>query len=133
MEIVRTILVFGLGAAALGLAFETLLPASRGLIAVAAAVAGIATLLVPPLLLAVFWNKKPKTAFGGVGLAITILVVAGSLSAVGMALALLALVFGRETSLAFVALTAIAILWGAGIVFVAVVNRRNQRRETRLR
>jgi hypothetical protein len=127
LAIVRVILAVGTLTAAFGLALEILLPASGKFIAIASAISGIATLIVPPLLLALFWNKKPKTAFGGVGYAITILVVAGSLSAMGLSLAALTFVFGQGNRLAWIALLAIAALWAAGAVLVAVVHHRARR------
>jgi hypothetical protein len=129
LEIVRAIILVGLLAAGLGLAAEVLLPASGRFIAIAAAIAGIAAVIAPPLLVALYGNKKPKTPFGGASYAITILFVAGSLSAIGLSLALVSFVFGSGAIFAWIALSAVALLWLSGAVFVAVVNRLARRHE----
>ena len=130
MEIVRAVFLVGLLAAAVGLAAEIFLPVSGAFIAIAAAIAGLAALIVPPLLLALYWNKKPETPFGGVGYAITMLLVAGSLSAIGVSLALVTFVFRSGAGLAWIGLSAIVVLWLSGAAFVAVVNRLARRHES---
>ena len=133
MEIVRAIVAVGLLAAALGLAAEILFSASGRFISIAAAISGVMALIVPPVLIALYGNKKPKTPFGGVGYLITILIVAGSLSAVGVSLAVVTLVFGSGASLAWIALAAIAVLWLSVAILVVVVNRRARRFDARRR
>jgi hypothetical protein len=131
LEIVRVIVAVGLLAAALGAAAEILLPAYGRFIAIAAAISGIMALIVPPFLVALYGNKRPKTPLGGVNYLIRILIIAGSLSAVGVSLAVVTLVFGSGGSPARIALAAIAVLWLSVAILVAVINRRARRFENR--
>lgn len=58
-------------------------------------------------------------------MAIRILVVAACLSATGVSLALLSLVFARSANWAWPALLAIAAFWLSGGVLVYVIGRRS--------
>jgi hypothetical protein len=130
LEIVRVILVIGVLAAALGLAFEALLPASASLIAIAAAVSGIATWIVSLLLVAVGSIQKPKSPFWGASFLIRIVLVASCLSAIGLAFALVTFLFADGTGPAWIAVLAVASFWLAGFGFVAIVDRHARRRES---
>jgi hypothetical protein len=74
-------------------------------------VCGLATWVVPPLLLVAPWNNKRRSSLAAVGRTIGVLVVAGYFSAAGLLLALLAFVFAQDTSLARFGLLAIAVFW----------------------
>ena len=76
-----------------------------------ALVCGVATWIVPPLLFAAPWKKKPRSSLAAVGRTIGTLVIAAILSAAGVLLALLAFAFAQDTSLARFGLLAIAAFW----------------------
>jgi hypothetical protein len=118
-------LVVALAVTAAGLVLESTVPASGRMIDIGAAVCGLATWIVPLLLAAMYWNVKPRSPFGGAGLLIRILVVAACLSATGVSLALLSLVFARGPNWAWPALVAIAAFWLSGGILIYVVNRRS--------
>jgi hypothetical protein len=84
LAVVRLILKAALLATALGLMLELFVPGSRRIIAIGAPVFGVATWIVPPLLMALFGNKK-RSSLQSVGFTIYLLVVAACLSAVGLA------------------------------------------------
>ena len=76
-----------------------------------ALVCGIATWIVPPLLFAAPWKKRPRSSLAAVGRTIGTLVIAAILSAAGVLLALLAFAFAQSTDLAWYGLLAIAAFW----------------------
>jgi hypothetical protein len=126
LAVVRLILKAALLATALGLMLELFVPGSRRIIAIGAAVFGVATWIVPPLLMALFGNKK-RSSLQGVGFTIYLLVVAACLSAVGVSLALLTLIFAQEANWAWLGLLAIAAFWLLGIISLFVAERLNRR------
>jgi hypothetical protein len=133
VEIVRAIAVIGLAAAMLAVAVELLLPASGRFVGWIAAGCGVAAWILPILLVALDWNRKPTRAFAGVGFAIRIVLVAGALSAIAAAFALATLVFGPARPLAWFALAAVAAFWIAGAATIAVGVRLAERRRARSR
>jgi hypothetical protein len=121
------LLTIALAATGLGLFFELVIPASAGMMDVAAALFALATWIAPALMLSVSWNKKPKSSLAGVGFAISVLLVAASLSIVGLSLALLTLIFARGGNWAWLAILTIAAFWPALAVFIAFPGRRRDR------
>jgi hypothetical protein len=111
LKIEKPIYAIALLLVALSLMFELLVPAGDHVIAVAAELSGLATWIVPALLLALSWNQKPRTSLAGVGFAISLFVVAASFSAISLWLALLTFVFAQDASRAWLALLIIAVFW----------------------
>ena len=111
MIIEKPIYVVALLLIALSLILEFFAPAGDDIIAIGAEVSGLATWIVPALLLALSWNQKPRTSLAGVGFAISLFVVAASFSAISLWLALLTLVFAQDESRAWLALLTIAVFW----------------------
>jgi hypothetical protein len=105
------------------------MPAFFDLIAIGAAVFGIATWIIPWLRYAWQWRTPPKTSLGGVGRVIGLVVLAGCLSAAALLLALIAFVFAERTLYAWIGLSAAIGFWLAFAVFLGVgkaVSRRPQ-------
>ena len=125
MAVVRPIFGAALLATVLGLIFEFAVPASGRIIDIGAAVFGLATWIVPPLLAALSWNKK-RSSLASVGFTIYLFVVAACLSAVGLSLALLTLIFAQDANWAWLALLAIAAFWLSGGILIYVGGRRSR-------
>ena len=123
MAVVRPIFGAALLATVLGLIFEF---ASGRIIDIGAVVFGLATWIVPPLLAALYWNKK-RSSLASVGFTIYLFVVAACLSAVSLSLALLTLIFAQDANWAWLALLAIAAFWLSGIILISVGERRHRR------
>jgi hypothetical protein len=104
-----------------GVMLETLVPASGRIIDIGAAVFALATWIVPPLRLAT--ARKPRTSLASVGLSIHVIVLAACLSAVGLLLALLTLVFASAANWAWPAILVIAAFWGTGVAWLAIGQR----------
>jgi len=111
---------------ALGLIFELFVPGSGRMIDIGAVVFGLATWIVPPLLMALSRNKK-RSSLESVGFTIYLLVVAACLSAIGLSLALLTLVFAQDANWAWLGLLAIAAFWVSGGIGIYVSQRRHRR------
>jgi hypothetical protein len=126
VAVVRPIFGAALLATVLGLIFEFAVPASGRIIDISAMVFGLATWIAPPLLAALSWNKK-RSSLSSVGFTIYLFVVAACLSAVGLSLALLTLIFAQDANWAWLALLAIAAFWLSGIILVSVGERRHRR------
>jgi hypothetical protein len=107
----------------LGVMLETLVPASGRIIDIGAAVFALATWIVPPLRLAM--AGKPRSSLASVGLTIHIIVLAACLSAIGLLLALLTLVFASAANWAWPAILVIAAFWGTGVGLLAIGQRRS--------
>jgi hypothetical protein len=105
----------------LGVMLETLVPASGRIIDIGAAVFALATWIVPPLRLAM--ARKPRSSLASVGLTIHIVVLAACLSAIGLLLALLTLVFASAANWAWPAILVIAAFWGTGVGLLAIGQR----------
>jgi hypothetical protein len=104
-----------------GVMLETLVPASGRIIDIGAAVFALATWIVPPLRLAL--ARKPRSSLASVGLSIHIIVLAACLSAVGLLLALLTLVFASAANWAWPAILVIAAFWATGVGWLAIGQR----------
>ena len=125
MAVVRPIIGAALLATALGLILEFAVPASGRIIDIGAVVFGLATWIVPPLLAALSWNKK-RSSLASVGFTIYLFVVAACLSAVGLSLALLTLIFAQDANWAWLALLAVAAFWLSGGILIYVGGRRSR-------
>ena len=126
MAVIRLILGAALLVTALGLIFELFVPGSGRMIDIGAVVFGLATWIVPPLLMALSRNKK-RLSLESVGFTIYLLVVAACLSAIGLSLALLTLVFAQDANWAWLGLLAIAAFWVSGGIGIYVSQRRHRR------
>jgi uncharacterized membrane protein SirB2 len=110
---------------ALGVIAELVVPASARVIDIGAAVFAAATWIVPPLRFATHKSKKPGSSLAAVGFTIHIVALAAVLSAIGLTLALLTLVFAGGGDWAWRAIFAIVVFWVAGIAVIAT-GRRSQ-------
>lgn len=110
---------------ALGVIVELVVPASARVIDIGAAVFAAATWIVPPLRFATHKSKKPGSSLAAVGFTIHIVVLAAVLSAIGLILALLTLVFAGGGDWAWRAIFAIVAFWVAGCAVIAF-GRRSQ-------
>jgi len=126
VAVIRLIVGAALLVTALGLIFELFVPGSGRIIDIGAVVFGLATWIVPPLLAALYWNKK-RSSLASVGFTIYLFVVAACLSAVSLSLALLTLIFAQDANWAWLALLAIAAFWLSGIILISVGERRHRR------
>ena len=105
------------------------MPAFPDLIAIGAAIFGVATWIIPWLRYSWQWRTPPKTSLAGVGRVIGLLVLAGCLSATALLLALIAFVLAERTFYAWIGLGAAIGFWLALAVGVGVgkaLSRRPQ-------
>jgi hypothetical protein len=125
MKPLRAFVLAALIFVALGVIVERVVPASARIIDIGAAVFAAATWIVPPLRLATYKSKKPGSSLAAVGMTIHIVVLAAVLSAVGLTLALLTLIFAGGGDWAWRAIFAIIVFWVASFAAIAV-GRRTQ-------
>jgi L-asparagine transporter-like permease len=126
VAVVRAIFGAALLATVLGLILEFVVPASARIIDIGAAVFGLATWIVPLLLAAMCWTKK-RSSLASVGFTLYLLAVAACLSAVGLSLALVTLIFAQDANWAWIALLEIAAFWLSGGILLGVGDRRHRR------
>jgi MFS family permease len=98
-------------AVALSLLCELWVPGAAYVIGIVAVLSGLATWIVPLLLIALSWTREPRSSLAGVGFTIRIFVAAACFSAIGVWLALLTLVFAQDRSHAWIALFLIGVFW----------------------
>jgi hypothetical protein len=127
VEVVRPILAAASLVTALGLICEIFVPGSGRMIDIGAAVFGAATWVVPLLLMARYWNHKPKSSLASVGSMIGLFVVAACLSVIAISLALLTLVFARDANWAWPTLLAIAAFWVSGVIALNIGSRGSRK------
>lgn len=96
---------------ALSLLCELWVPGADYAIGIAAVLSGLATWIVPLLLIALSWTREPRSSLAGVGFTIRIFVATACFSAIGVWLALLTLVFAQDRSHAWIALLLIGVFW----------------------
>jgi hypothetical protein len=113
-------------ATALGLIFLFVVPGSGRVIDIGAVVFGVATWIVPLLLMALSGNKE-RTSLQSVGFTIYLVVMAMCMSAVGLSLALLTLIFAQQAYWAWFGLSAIAAFWVSGGIGIYVGQLRHRR------
>jgi hypothetical protein len=106
-----------------GVMLETFVPASGRIIDIGAAVFALATWIVPALRFA--FARKRRSSLAAVGFTIHIVVLAACLSAIGLLLALLTLVFASASNWAWPAILIIAAFWGTGVVLLSIGGRRS--------
>jgi hypothetical protein len=104
----KPVVVVALLLIGVGVMLETLVAAGGRIIDIGAAVFALATWIVPPLRLAM--AKKRRSSLASVGLTMHIVVLAACLSAIGLLLALLTLVFASASEWAWPAMLVIAAL-----------------------
>jgi hypothetical protein len=117
----KPVVVVALLLVGLGVTLETFVPASGRTIDIGAAVFALATWIVPPLRLAT--ARKQRSSLASVGLSIHVIVLAACLSAIGLLLALLTLVFASAANWAWCAILAIAAFWATGVGWLAIGQR----------
>jgi hypothetical protein len=117
----KAVVVIALLLAGVGVMLETLVPASGRIIDIGAAGFALATWIVPPLRLAT--ARKPRSSLASVDLSIHVIVLAACLSAIGLLLALLTLVFASAANWAWPATLVIAAFWGTGVAWLAIGQR----------
>jgi hypothetical protein len=111
----KPILAVALLLVVLGVVVELLVPASGPAIDIGAAVFAAATWIVPPLRFAL--ARKRRTSLAAVGFTLHVFALAVGLSAIGLLLALLTLVFAQTVHWAWLAILGIAAFWvAAGVV-----------------
>jgi hypothetical protein len=96
---------------ALSLLGELWVPGADYVIGIAAVLSGLATWIVPLLLIALSWTREPRYSLGGVGFTIRVFVAAACCSAIGVWLALLTLAFAQDRTHAWIALILIGVFW----------------------
>jgi MFS family permease len=111
---------------ALSLLCELWVPGADYVIGIAAVLSGLATWIVPLLLIALSWSRKPQSSLAGVGFTIRIFVAAACFSAIGVWLALLTLVFAQDRTHAWIALFLIGVFWLWVSVMLHVGDRQRQ-------
>ncbi len=97
------------------------MPALPDILAIAAAVFAAAAWIVPLVRMALW--KQPRTSLAGVGQAIGFVVLAACLSAAGLGLALLTLVFSSRAAWGWCSAAAIVAFWISLWAFLAIANR----------
>jgi hypothetical protein len=105
------------------------MPAFADVLAMGAAILGVATWIIPWLRYSWQWRTPPKTSLAGVGRVIGFVVLAGCLSAAALLLALIAFVFAERTGYAWIGLGATIGFWLAFALFLGlgkVVSRHKQ-------
>jgi hypothetical protein len=96
---------------ALSLLCELWVPGADYVIGIAAVLSGLATWIVPLLLIALSWTREPRSSLASVGFTIRVFVAAACCSAIGVWLALLTLVFAQDRTHAWIALILIGVFW----------------------
>jgi hypothetical protein len=124
VEVVRPIFFAALLAIVLGLLLAWVVPGGDLIVDVGAAVCALATWMVPLLVLARSWIRKPKGSLARVGVLIGAFTLAAMASVAGLALAVLSLFFARVAEWAWWSLLIIALFWLSGIALIAVFGRR---------
>jgi hypothetical protein len=109
---------------ALGVIVEWLVPAGGRIIDIGSAVFAAATWIVPPLRFAL--TRKARTSLAAVGFTLHVVFLAACLSAAGLLLALLTLLFAQTADWAWFALLGIAAFWVAGGMLLYVSSGRAQ-------
>jgi MFS family permease len=127
----RAIYAIALLAVALSVVLELFLPASARIIAIAAVVCGLATWIVPLILVAWSWKERPRSSLAAAGFFIRLAVVALVFSATGLWLALLSAVFVQDAEHAWRAIVLIAAFWLLVGTVLYVGDRRRRRARAR--
>jgi hypothetical protein len=118
-------------AVALSLLSELWVPGAAYVIGIVAVLSGLATWIVPLLLIALSWTREPRSSLASVGFTIRIFVAAACFSAIGVWLALLTLVFAQDRSHAWIALFLIGVFWLWVSVMLHVGDRQRQQDQDR--
>lgn len=124
MALGRGLLIIAALAIVAGLLIAFIAPSGGRILDIASATCAIATWVAPPLVLAL--SRKPKTSLAGVGLSLRFVVVAASLSLVGLSLGIVALAFADGGRWAWIALAAIVAFWMFGALLLHLGDRSRQ-------
>ncbi len=131
MIIGKPVYAVALLAVALSLLSELWVPGAAYVIGIVAVLSGLATWIVPLLLIALSWTREPRSSLASVGFTIRIFVAAACFSAIGVWLALLTLVFAQDRSHAWIALFLIGVFWLWVSVMLHVGDRQRQQDQDR--
>ncbi len=131
MIIGKPVYAVALLAVALSLLSELWVPGAAYVIGIVAVLSGLATWIVPLLLIALSWTREPRSSLASVGFTIRIFVAAACFSAIGVWLALLTLVFAQDRSHAWIALFLIGVFWLWVSVMLHVGYRQRQQDQYR--
>ena len=131
MIIGKPVYAVALLAVALSLLSELWVPGAAYVIGIMAVLSGLATWIVPLLLIALSWTREPRSSLASVGFTIRIFVAAACFSVIGVWLALLTLVFAQDRSHAWIALFLIGVFWLWVSVMLHVGDRERQRVQDR--
>jgi hypothetical protein len=122
----KAVYAVALLAVALSLLGELWVPGANYVIGIMAVLSGLATWIVPLLLIASSWTREPRSSLAGVGFTIRVFVAAACCSAVGVWLALLTLVFAQDRTYAWIALILIGVFWLWVSVMLHVGDRQRE-------
>ena len=131
MTIGKPVYAVALLAVALSLLCELWVPGAAYVIGIVAVLSGLATWIVPLLLIALSWTREPRPSLAGVGFTIRIFVAAACCSAIGVWLALLTLVFAQDRTHAWIALFLIGVFWLWVSVMLHLGDRQRQQDQDR--
>jgi hypothetical protein len=116
---------------ALSLLCELWVPGADYAIGIVAVLSGLATWIVPLILIALSWTREPRSSLAGVGFTIRIFVAAACFSAIGVWLALLTLVFAQDRNYAWIALLLIGVFWLWVSVMLHLGDQQRQQEQDR--
>ena len=133
MPIARLIFRTALLVAALGLVLALAVPGGDRIVDVGAMVCAVAAWILPLLVLAQSWIRKPRTSLASVGITISAFVFAAMATVASLALALLSLSFVRAVEWAWLSLMIIAALWLSVVVLIAIGSRNAEKRSEKYR
>jgi hypothetical protein len=120
VELVRFVLKAVALTILLGVIAGFAVPGGDRIVDVATAVFAAATWVVPLLILARWHIRPPRTSLGSVGLSISLMASALTLSLMTIVLAMLDFVFARGGDWAWRSLLAVGVFWVAGVIALYV-------------
>jgi hypothetical protein len=128
VQIARLIFRAALLVTALGLVLALAVPGGDRIVDVGAMVCAVAAWILPLLVLAQSWIRKPQTSLASVGITISAFVFAAIASVASLVLALLSLSFARVVEWAWLSLLIVAALWLLVVLLGAIASRFAQGR-----
>ena len=123
MELVRFVFRALLLTIALGLIVEWFIPGGDRIVDIATAVCAAATWLLPLGIVARWHIRPPRTSLGSVGMTISLIASALTLSLMTIVLAMLDFIFARGGDWAWRSLAAVAAFWVVGPLALYVASR----------
>jgi len=123
VELVRFIFRALLLTISLGLIVEWFIPGGERIVDVATAICAAATWLLPLGIIARWHIRPPRTSLGSVGLSISLITSALTLSLITIVLAMLDFIFALRGDWAWRSLAAVGAFWVAGPLALYVSSR----------